>query len=160
MIEPPGRCAKLPRMSCTVRPVKTSDLDELEDLLGAAGWETSAAQIESGLDTYDVYVALDTKDRIIGMLEGRFDSLYEDDYAPCVLTYPQAWISLMTVDKFSRHKGVGRALLRRFAQDARTVHEREYLSLAVEQGEDDSGRIAFFSRCGFRTITLSLGSIT
>lgn len=63
----------------------------------------------------------------------------------------------MAVDERSRRAGVGRTLLRYFAQDARTIHQRDYVGLAVEQGEDESDRVAFFSRCGLRTIHVEEG---
>lgn len=139
-------------MSCTVRIAETSDLDGLEELLVATGWETEAAGIRQDHAPYVVYVALDREGGIVGMLEGRFDSCYSDDFAPHALTYPQAWITLMTVDERSRRAGIGRTLLRRFSHDARTLYHRDYVALAVEQGEGESGRVAFFNRCGLRTI--------
>lgn len=139
-------------LSWMVRPAKESDLAHIEDLLHATGGEPTAQLIDGG--AYVICIALDRSDNVVEMLEGRFDSCYDDDFALSPLAYPQTCVTLMTVLERSRQEDVGRALLRCFAHDARTTRHRGYLALDVEQGPDETDRIAFINRCGLRTLYL------
>jgi GNAT superfamily N-acetyltransferase len=119
--------------------------DGLYAMLVAAGWPQTADDLAGGQrGSYEVYVALSGA-RVVGMLEGSFHENVDcglPGHAP-----PQSCVRTMVVARSERRKGVGAALLRRFAADAAAAGRT--LVMVWPDPRYPADRLAFFAANGF-----------
>ncbi|MEU1824192.1 GNAT family N-acetyltransferase [Streptomyces abikoensis] len=114
-------------------------------VLAASGYQAAPrTDFRNGLE-FTMLVAVTEDGDVVGHLEGHLqDSNHPlDDLR---LPRPHAWISCISVTH--RRMGAGRALMREFA---RLAHEAgaSGIGLLAEYSDDRTGRIAFFTQCGF-----------
>jgi GNAT superfamily N-acetyltransferase len=100
---------------------------------------------------FPVYVAVTPSGDVAGVIEGRFDSNYDDRFRECAGDLPHAWVFLIATRPNYRRAGIGRELLRTFVRDAASAG-CTFLALTPDQEEPRAGRIAFFSSCGLRPL--------
>ena len=99
---------------------------------------------------YERRVAVDAG-LVVGFLNGLFDQPVPKRAAAAADPGPQAWINWMGVQPAARLRGVGQALVRAFADEARQ-HGCTYLAAMISWTDDPAGRVAFFRRCGLQDL--------
>lgn len=120
----------------------------LHELLVAEGWDHVAKELqENGLDVFTQYVAL-RGERVVGWLEGtlRYEAAVDIPRIP----RPWAQVNFILCHPSMRRRGIGTALLRRFARDE-TSAGRRFVVLWPDR-QDAYARTAFFTALGFRPV--------
>ncbi|MFU8854692.1 GNAT family N-acetyltransferase [Micromonospora sp. SL1-18] len=133
-----------------IRPSEPRDYQQMADILDAIGHDQEAWDYRFDADvkpSFPSWVALDGQ-RVVGMIEGRFDGDYDERFEQRDHPSPQAWIYLIGVRSGVRRQGIGRALLRFFTEQA-VQAGCSFLALLPDQSDDDvPDRVAFFRACG------------
>jgi len=135
-----------------VRPSEPHDYYQMADILEEMGHDRDAWDYQWTSDrglrpSFPSWVAVDAN-QVVGMIEGRMDSAYDERFEQRDHPPPQAWIYLVGVRRDARRRGIGSALLRGFAEEAVRAG-CSFLALLPDQSDDDvPDRVAFFRACG------------
>jgi GNAT superfamily N-acetyltransferase len=128
----------------SVRPAQQNEAQAVEAVFNAAGLIPYGDPLQIDEPTF---VAVES-DSLLGAVEGRFDA---GEYpAGCLLAdapSPRAWIDRIGVLPSAHGRGIGKSLVRAFAEAAATKGCR-HTALMVDESTDRAMRIEFFTRCG------------
>ncbi|SCG60015.1 GNAT family N-acetyltransferase [Micromonospora halophytica] len=135
-----------------LRTSQPADYQQMADILygmghDQEGWDYQYAA-EGGPDpSLPSWVAVDGNE-VLGLVEGRFDSTYDERIEQPDHPLPHAWIYLIGVRPDAQRKGIGTALVRYFAEQA-ALAGCSFVALSPDQSDDDvMKRVAFFRSCG------------
>ncbi|RNH94193.1 N-acetyltransferase [Micromonospora aurantiaca] len=139
-----------------LRESKPGDYRQMADILygmghDQEGWDYQYASEGGREPSLPSWVAVDG-DEVLGLIEGCFDSMYDERIEQPGHPLPQAWIYLTGVRPEAQRKGVGTALLRCFAEQA-AMAGCSFVALLPDQSDDDVlKRVAFFRSCGLKPL--------
>jgi GNAT superfamily N-acetyltransferase len=134
------------------RRSKPGDYRQMADILygmghDQEGWDYQHAAEGGPEPSLPSWVAVDG-DEVLGLVEGRFDSTYDERIEQPGHPLPHAWIYLIGVRPDAQRKGVGTALLRCFAEQA-AMAGCSFVAMSPDQSDGDVfKRVAFFRSCG------------
>src|SRR6266545_4161064 len=134
-----------------VRPSEPRDYYAIADILDAMdhdeAWDYQWAAEGGSQPSFPSWVVVEGE-RVVGMIEGRFDIVCGEPFEQVDHPPPHAWVFLLGVRAQARRRGVGRALLRCFAGHA-VQAGCSFIALRPDQRDDGVlGRVAFFRACG------------
>ena len=140
-------------MSITVRPEEPRDLRELQAMLEADdNWREAFELGHSSYRSFPIFVAVNERGTVLGMIEVNFDSEYVDRITPPGLTFPQTWIYRILVHAQHRRSGAGRAMMKYFAAEAE-AQGRSFVAFFVDHSDDQvEQRVEFFSALGLQKL--------
>ncbi len=139
-----------------LRESKPGDYHQMADILycmghDQEGWDYQYASEGGPEPSLPSWVAVEG-DEVLGLVEGRFDSTYDERIEQPGHPLPQAWIYLIGVRPEAQRKGVGTALMRYFAEQA-AIAGCSFVALLPDQSDDDvPNRLAFFRSCGLKPL--------
>lgn len=139
-----------------VRRSRPRDFHQIAEILESMGHDGEAWDYREAADDglqlpFPSWVSVDGA-QVVGMLEGRFNSEYDDRFQQSNFPPPQAWVYLIGVSHDFRRRGIGRALLRQFSQEA-VVAGCGFVALMPDNGDDHlEERIRFFRACGLEPL--------
>jgi ribosomal protein S18 acetylase RimI-like enzyme len=131
-----------------IRPAGPGDAEAVEAVFAAAG-------LIPYRDTPEVvdptFVAVDGA-RVVGAIEGRFDAgMFPEGSSLADAPEPRAWIDRIGVDPSERRRGIARALVHIFVEQAAS-HGCGHVALSVDESTDRTDRIKFFKTCGLNAL--------
>ena len=135
------------RTAIDVRAVEPSDLDAIvridEKLSGQTRKEYWRQRLEiAGLRPPWMSLVAETDGRLVGFL---FGWVSETEFG---IPRPTGWVDLIGVDPPYRGRGIGHALIARFAQSGTELRAIEKVATLIDLGQADVRE--FFVRLGFR----------
>jgi GNAT superfamily N-acetyltransferase len=134
-----------------VRRISDSHRSAVAEIMLAsdADLRGQAFRVQRYPDTFEYFVAL-RDNQVVGFIEGHFQADYNERF-DLRLPAPQGWIHQLEVSRRARRAGVGRALVRHFALEARSGG-CTHLACLVDQSTPARDRLSFFLAAGFRPI--------
>lgn len=151
-------------MEVHVRAATQDDVISLAEMLRAAEHPRLADDLAGDVTRggrrggWIVLVAVDEGDRVLGVLEGRFEDEYSPTWVPPAHRGPQGWVGNLVVLPSVRRQGVGRQLLQAFSHQG-AARGRTYVALWVSPHGDVDSRRTFFERCGLGLIGVDNGHV-
>lgn len=146
--------ARMPRGdTVTVRSVKRADCPGIVKVAEDSGEEFTTDDYLIGRPPggWEILVAVDEADSVVGWLEGTLDADVADHLAHPDHPPPHAYIHAMAVAKVNHRRGIGRQLLAEFVRRARDAG-LTWLALTPMDGDGMENRTAFFRATGLRCV--------
>ncbi|MFD6094720.1 GNAT family N-acetyltransferase [Nocardiopsis flavescens] len=133
-----------------VREARYYDYEAIVDLVqeNAPHFDVTNYQMDRIVEEYAIFVAEDFDGRLIGWIEGETDSNYAGPGTDPAHPEPHGNGLYLVVNASARRKGVGRALIRAFAQ-ACSDAGCTWMFILPDENNGVEGRLAFFKTLGF-----------